>query len=225
MVKSRSCPAWETVASWHTAGLATVCATVLLLMGSAQAQTIFRGVEADGRTVFADKPPTGSTKVTVVVLGNKTAEATGATLPFELRQVASKYPVTLYGASNCAPCGLGRALLSARGIPFTEKTVQTAEDVQALQRISGENSLPFLSVGVQQIKGYSEAEWVQFLNAAGYPQTSALPSGYRNPAATPLAALQKPAPAAPAEDRSPPLPALSSPPSAQNASNPAGIIF
>lgn len=223
MVKSGLRTAGTAVARLHSTGLAAACWVALLLAAPAQGQTIFRGVEPDGHTTFADRPPGGSAKVSVVVLGNKTAQAASAALPFELRQVVSKYPVTLYSASNCTPCSLGRTLLSARGIPYTEKTVQTNEDVQALQRISGENSLPFLSIGAQQIKGYSETEWVQFLNAAGYPATSALPTGYRNPAATPLVALQRPAPAAAADDRPPPT--LPSPPPPQTAANPTGIIF
>ena len=224
MVKSGSSTTSKAVAPLHVAALIAEGSTLLSLLVPAHAQTIFRGVEPDGHTIFADKPPGGSAKVSVLTLGKKSAETTGAALPYELRQVVSKYPVTLYSASNCTPCDLGRTLLRARGIPFTEKTVQTNEDVQALQRISRENSLPFLSIGAQQIKGYSEAEWVQFFNAAGYPQTSALPSSYRNPAATPLAALQKPAPTAALADDRPPA-ALSSPPSPQTASNPAGIIF
>ena len=40
--------------------------------------------------------------------------------------------------------------------------------------------------GGQQLKGYSDLEWKQYLDAAGYPKSSQLPSGYRNPPAAPL---------------------------------------
>jgi glutaredoxin len=147
----------------------------------------------------------------------------GAGLPFELRQVASKYPVTLYTGNNCGPCGAGRAYLSSRGIPFTERTVTTAEDAEALKRLAGDNSIPLLTVGGQQIKGYSDTEWGQFLDAAGYPARSALPPSYRNPAASPLVAIQRPAPAAaPVESAPEPVRA---PPPVERADNPAGIKF
>nr|MDP2191683.1 glutaredoxin family protein [Rhodoferax sp.] len=199
------------------------------MASQAQAQTVYRAVGPDGRITFSDKPPDASDNATATVTGGKpigTGGAGGTTLPFELRQVASKYPVTLYTSSNCTPCGSGRALLSSRGIPFAEKTVTTSEDAEALQRISGDSSLPFLTIGGQQIKGYSDSEWTQFLNAAGYPQASLLPASYRNPDATPLVVVQKPVPAVKAEpaqtQRAPTEPANSP---VDTPSNPAGIKF
>jgi glutaredoxin len=203
-----------------------VTGVVLLAAGQAQAQTIYRVVGADGKVTFSDQPPAPSAQVTATTAaGQSLSDAnTGAALPFALRQVVSQYPVTLYSAGNCGPCDSGRALLRTRGTPFTEKTVTTNDDAQALKRISGESTLPFLTIGSQQIKGYSELEWTQFLNAAGYPQTSALPAGYRNPPATPLVAAQKAAPPAPAPAETPFSPTEPSPP-ADPSANPAGIKF
>ena len=205
----------------------TVAAAAALLLASpTQAQTVYRVVGADGKVSFSDKPPLGADKTTATVNATPSTDGVGAALPLALRQVSSRYPVTLYTSNNCAPCSAGRALLGSRGIPFTEKTVNTAEDAEALQRISSDNSLPFLTIGGQQIKGYSDSEWTQFLNAAGYPPASLLPAGYRNPAATPLVAVQKPTPAAPREE-SPGsrTPAEPSRPPTDNGSNPAGIKF
>lgn len=203
-----------------------VCAAALLMAGQVQAQTVYRVVGPDGKVTFSDKPPAASDQATATGAGGKPLGSGGAALPFELRQVASKYPVTLYTSSNCAPCGSGRALLSSRGIPFTEKTVGSSEDAEALQRIAGESSLPFLTIGGQQIKGYSDAEWTQFLDAAGYPKSSVLPASYRGPAATPLVAVQKPAPAAkPEEAQTPRAPATPSRPAVGTPPNPAGIAF
>ena len=77
-------------------------------------------------------------------------------------------------------------MLVSRGIPFTEKTINTDEDTNALQRISGGTSLPFGTIGQQQLTGYTEREWTQYLDAAGYPAKSQLPPNYRRPAASPL---------------------------------------
>ena len=61
-----------------------------------------------------------------------------ASLPFELRQVAARYPVTFYSGADCAPCGSARVFLNARGIPFTEKTVSTGTAMTTHgRRISG----------------------------------------------------------------------------------------
>jgi glutaredoxin len=187
-----------------------------------QAQQVYRIVGPDGKVTFSDQPPPAATgKVSTANTGaGGGAASTG--LPFELRQVATKYPVTLYSGENCGPCGSARAMLTNRGIPFSERTVTTNEDVQALQRLSGDASLPFATIGGQQLKGYSDAEWNQFLNAAGYPQTSTLPASYRRPAPTPLVTVSAPA-AAPAAAR----PAAAAPPpvAAPQEDNPTGIKF
>jgi glutaredoxin len=187
-----------------------------------QAQTIYRIVGPDGRVTFTDKPPSSAEQGTVATLGvGAAATATNANLPIELRAVASKFPVTFYSTADCQPCGAGRGLLTARGIPFTEKTVSSAEDIAALQRLSGQTALPFLTIGGQKISGFSSEEWSQTLDAAGYPAISQLPPGYRQAAATPLVVVQKPAPIA--QDR--PATAASPAPANEPSSNPAGIKF
>ena len=203
---------------------ALAVAATILLATPAQAQPVYRIVGADGKVTFSDKAPPASdtqSKVSAAASGAG-AGALASALPFELRQVASKYPVTLYTADNCGPCTSAKSMLITRGVPFSEKTVTTAEDSQALTRISGESTLPFATIGGQQLKGFSDSEWTQFLNAAGYPAASVLPASYRQPAAMPLVAVavvpSASGNAAPAR----PAPPVQAPPA---ASNPAGIKF
>jgi glutaredoxin len=198
-----------------------------LLAAPAFAQGVYRIVGPDGKVTFSDQPPPSAATRPV---GNTTAGASaagaGAQLPFELRQVSGRYPVTLYTSRDCAPCNSGRNLLNARGIPYTEKTIETPQDGEALKRLSGEASLPFLTIGSQQIKGYSDTEWTQFLNAAGYPRQSVLPSNYVRPAATPLVAVRAEGAAAPTTAQSAPGPAAPAEiPVTPPAQNPAGIRF
>lgn len=198
-----------------------------------QAQQLYRIVGPDGKVTFSDRPPPASASGAIVGQGSAGAPggaAAPAGLPFELRQVALKYPVVLYTGDNCAPCGAGRSLLTSRGVPFSEKTVTTPADSEALQRLSGEASLPFLTIGGQQLKGFSDAEWTQFLNAAGYPKSSVLPASYRPPAAAPLVTVAAtPAEAAAGEGRD--AKTVRSTPAARpvqpppGSSNPAGIKF
>ena len=168
----------------------------------AQAQTVYRIVGPDGKV-------------------NNSA------LPFELRQVAQRFPVTLYAGAQCAPCDSARSMLVARGVPFTERTVASNEDLDALKKLSGGTNLPFGTIGGQQLVGYSETEWVQYLDAAGYPKQSQLPSNYRRSAAAPLVAVKPAQPAQAAaskpEARRRVTPATA--PSGPTPSNPAGIKF
>ncbi|KLN55939.1 glutaredoxin family protein [Variovorax paradoxus] len=197
---------------------------LLLIAAGAVAQPIYRNVDKNGKVTFSDRAPTASTEPAPAPQAGIVPPA-NAGLPYELRQVAQRYPVTLYSSEECAPCGTARSLLVTRGIPFEERTVKSSQDVEALQRLSNQTSLPLLTIGSQQLKGYSDAEWSQYLDAAGYPKSNSLPAGYRNPPARPLVALQ-PAPAArepvqPAAAPQPPAPA----PSGPSPSNPAGIKF
>ena len=146
-------------------------------------------------------------------------------LPYELRQIVNRFEVTLYTGANCAPCASARNLLINRGIPFTERSIQSNDDVDALERLSGSNSLPFGTIGKQQLHGFSDAEWTQFLDAAGYPKQSVLPSAYRRAAPTPLVAVAPaaaPAPATTAQTQPVEAPA---PSVAPPVTNPAGIRF
>ena len=175
--------------SMFTIKLIAACALLTGATASLMAQPVYRIVGADGKVTFSDKPPAASpAKVTTTTTASGGGIASSS-LPFELRQIAQKYPVTLYTADNCGPCQSARSMLTTRGIPFTEKTIKTAQDSQALQRLSGESALPFATIGGQQLKGFSDAEWTQFLNAAGYPAASVLPSSYRQAPATPLVAV------------------------------------
>lgn len=205
-------------------GLAALTFTAL-----AGAQPVYKTVGPDGRISFSDRPPLepGAKPAPSVPLPGPSA---GGALPFELRQVTAKFPVTIYTSSNCVPCGAGRAHLASRGIPFNERTIASNEDAEALQRLSGDNTLPMLTIGTQQIKGYSDAEWTQFLDAAGYPKTSLLPATFRNAPAAPLVAVERPATppaeaAAPAAEPAPVTRRAARPPAAAPSSNPAGILF
>jgi len=188
------------------------------------AQPVYRIVGPDGRVTFSDKPPAESNARVTTAAGASGGAVASSSLPFELRQVAQKFPVTLYTGENCSPCQSARSMLTTRGVPFAEKTVTTVEDSQALQRLSGESSLPFATIGGQQLKGFSDAEWTQFLNAAGYPATSVLPSSYRQSAATPMVAVAA-APGATAVAESPVRAAAPAPLPAPAAANPSGIRF
>lgn len=202
----------------------------LAFVASAQAQSVYRIVGPDGKVTFSDRAPEvaapGSRTSTVA---QPDAGSDSSTLPYDLRQVAQRFPVSLYTGSNCAPCESARSMLVARGVPFTERTVNTNEDIEALQRLSGTTNLPFATIGGQQLAGYSVTEWTQYLDAAGYPKQSQLPGNYRRAAAAPLVALKPAQAASKPADKAATAPARQRAPAAvptgPTPSNPAGIRF
>ena len=138
--------------------MALLCAAGACSM--AMAQSIHRIVGPDGKVTFSDRAPDKDAADSVVSPGpalSGAAAAGTASLPYELRQVASRFPVTLYTGPDCAPCTNARNLLVLRGVPFSERTVESNDDVSALQRLSGNTTLPLGTIGKQQLRGFSDA--------------------------------------------------------------------
>lgn len=200
-----------------------------LLCVSAQAQTVYRIVGPDGKVTFSDRPPeTGVKSAQAVTPGTGSGAAPTAGLPYELGKTAARYPVTLYTGQNCAPCDTARRFLENRGIPFSERTVNTNEDLAALKGRGSDGALPFATIGSQHLSGFQGSEWGQYLDAAGYPKTSQLPANYRRPAATPLtqpAKAPEPAASTPTEPARRPTPRPAQEDNPVNPNNPAGLKF
>lgn len=163
----------------------TLLVGAIALMSLQPAWALYKVVGPDGKVTYTDRPPPNQPAQALKADGSPAATER---LPYALQQVVSRYPVVLYTGRNCAPCDAGRQMLKARGVPFTEKTVTTAEDAKALQRTENTDGLPVLRVGTKPLQGYAHSEWVSYLDAAGYPAQSALPTTYQWPAPQPLVA-------------------------------------
>lgn len=200
-----------------------VACVLLLAAGLCSAQTLYRSVGPDGRITYSDRPLTANADAATTARRGGTGPTPSA-LPYALQQVAARFPVLLYTGADCGPCDSARQLLTARGVPFNERTVQTDEDIEALRRLSGDTSLPVVTIGGQRLKGFAPGEWAQYLDSAGYPRTSQLPSGYRTPPAQPLVALRAAVPATPASAPGNGAPSAAASPTPAPA-NPAGIAF
>ena len=174
---------------------------------AAPAWSLYQIKDEKGRVIgYSDKPPAGGKATPVQVRGaDGGAPSATAGLPYELQQIASRFPVTLYTRKDCPACGSARDFLNARGIPYVERTSDTRADNEVLRRLEGGDQLPILRIGGQRLEGFSRADWKSYLDTAGYPAESKLPSTYQLPAATPLAPPPAPA-AAPALRETAPAP-------------------
>ena len=159
----------------------------LLLAGASASAQVYKWVDGKGVTHYSDTPP-ASKQAEVKPYGG--AGAVLAPLPYELARAARTSPVTLYTMPQCSSCDAGRALLKARGIPFTEKSVTTAADQDKAKEAGSDGQLPLLLVGRSKLVGFQSAQWDSALTNAAYPAKSMLPSRYRHPdavAAAPVA--------------------------------------
>lgn len=195
-------------------------ALAALLLATPLALAQYKVIGADGKVTYSDRAPNPSEGRVTALGARAAAETVEADLPFELRQVASKYPVTLYTTTGvCDACVAGRQLLKQRGVPYTERQAVTSEDVDALEKLSGGRDAPTLTIGAQVLRGLAHDTWNQYLDAAGYPRESRLPSTYQQRPVAPVVERREPAVArgdvapAPLPRANPPL-ATTAPPGA-----------
>ena len=95
------------------------------------------------------------------------------TTQFAQKAAAQNNPVVLY-ANNCGdPCAAARALLTKRGVPFSERNPETDPKAAArLKEIADGLDVPTMTVGANTQKGFSESAWAAALDTAGYPRTN-----------------------------------------------------
>ena len=139
------------------AHFAVVLAAFLLAAaaGSAAAQQVYRWTDENGRTHVTDTPPPAGAK-DVRRLGPGAAAGApskpAAAVPYVLDQAMKQYPVTLYTSPECVePCVRARELLNKRGVPFKEVQVWDEEGADELKRVSGNNQVPTIKVGVERV--------------------------------------------------------------------------
>ena len=189
-----------------------VCAMLVWSAGSAVAQ--YKYIGPDGRVVYSDTPPPPAAKLIQkpVALSSPAAANPASTLPFALQQAVKNFPVTIYTTADCDACTQGRNLLSKRGVPFTEKTVKTQEDMKAFKDATAASQVPVMLVGSSSKQlGFEDGAWNTALSSAGYPPNNLLPASYKNPAAAP-ASPEKPAAQPVQAAQSPPPGAPAAPP-------------
>jgi hypothetical protein len=179
-----------------------VAAVVLLLViatAPAWGAKLYRWVDAQGRVFYTDKPPPiDAREAEKLRLSTRPGEVA---LPYEMREAAKHFPVTLFSGDCGQPCDAGRKLLDSRSVPFTLKDGQDAAAREELKKISGALEVPVLQVGRTLLKGFEAGQWNAALDAAGYPKSvlqRPVPPA-KEPPSTPGT---KPAPApAPAEGK------------------------
>ena len=175
----------------------SVIFAVLLGAACAASAQLYRWTDEKGRVHITDTPPPPSANnVQKRALDATPEPASGANQPYAVQLAAKNYPVTLYTAPDCAPCGAARALLNQRGVPFREVSVVGEQESAQLRNAVGSLSVPSLVVGTSAQKGFEEGAYHSLLDVAGYPRTGLLPPRSQ--------AEPKPAPAKPAAGEKPP---------------------
>lgn len=159
---------------------ARVIAAVALSFALGAHAQVYRWLDEKGRLHAGDTPPPSARDVEKVRVAPTPTEPVE---PYALQLARKNNPVTLYTTPKCPLCDRARQLLKARGVPFSEKSVVTDEQVQELVGVVGRDALPSLVVGTKVQDGFAESLYEAMLDAAGYPKKAALPARKQEPAA------------------------------------------
>ena len=159
---------------------ARVIAAVALSFALGAHAQVYRWLDEKGRLHAGDTPPPSAREVEKVRVAPTPTEPVE---PYALQIARKNNPVTLYSTPKCPLCDRARELLKARGVPFSEKSVVTDQQVEELERVVGRNALPSLVVGTKIQDGFAESLYEAMLDGAGYPKKGALPARKQEPAA------------------------------------------
>lgn len=136
-----------------------------------RAGDLYRWLDNQGRVHYGDIPPVDGLDVQRMKFSSQAAPSED--LPYETQRAQQNFPVTLYVTSGCgAPCDQARSMLEKRGVPFSEKSLKTQQEIDAFYKESGSTGAPTLAIGKTYISGFLEAKWNSELDIAGYPKTA-----------------------------------------------------
>ena len=151
---------------------AVMALVVALLAGAAQAQQIYRWVDAGGRVQYSnEKPPAGAASSLVQprvssVGGNAAA---GSKAPAAKGDRAAGRPVVkMYATDWCPYCKQAREYFARNGVPYVELDIEKSETAKSEHKSIGGRGIPVILVGNERMNGFSEQRMAQMLKTAGY---------------------------------------------------------
>lgn len=145
----------------------TILISMLMLLGSAHAQKLYKWVDDQGNVFYQDQLPPDADETTEAYAEDP--ELIDAAKPNPAAAAAKSHPVTLFSIPVCDACDLVRNMLKKNGVPFNEKDANDDPAVQnELMKLSGQLSVPLLTVGKKVIYGYNSMAIEEELSNAGY---------------------------------------------------------
>ncbi len=149
----------------------SVLAMAMAFVSVANAQQVYRWVDADGRVQYSDQPPPVGTK-NVQERNVSGSSIQNNELSLVAQDAQKKNPVTIYVSECGESCDAAKAYLGKRGIPHTiVDPTRTIELNKKFKEETGGTVVPVIKIGEKRLSGWSESAWSGALDAAGYPKT------------------------------------------------------
>jgi glutaredoxin len=135
-----------------------------LLAGVAQAQQIYRWVDADGKVRYTTEKPAGAAASVI----QPRVSSVGSGAPTGAGNAIAKPAVKMYMTDWCPYCRKAKEYFGRNGIAYTELDIEKSSAAKAEYRALGGRGVPVILVGDRRMNGFSEESMVQLLKAAGY---------------------------------------------------------
>jgi glutaredoxin len=138
----------------------------LLLASSSNAQTVYKSIGPDGRTVYSENPPTEGKIVKTMKFdflpsseipaaaaanGEQSLKSTSGSTAAKPRMDG----VVLFSATWCGYCKKAKAYLAANHIAYQEFDIDTESGHAAFVHAGGKKAVPLLFVDQQPVQGFS----------------------------------------------------------------------
>ena len=147
----------------------TLALLILLAAPVVCAQTLYKSIGPDGKSVYSDRPPVDGKLEKTLKVENLPNTALPASLAAELqrlRQGGAKAPVAssttvLYAAAWCGFCKQARAYLAQKGVKYEDIDIDTQAGKTAFAVAGGGGGIPLLILKGQQVRGFSAKAYDQ----------------------------------------------------------------
>lgn len=157
------------------AKIVVIWISLILALGTAHAQNLYKWVDQDGNVTYQDQPPPGGD-----------ADVYAKDPDFAADEGSTAAPVAFFTIPVCDACDLVRNLLDKHDVPYTEKNANDDLRVQdELMELAGQLSVPLLVIGDELFYGYSAQNIRSGLEDAGYSLDGNTRSAGRSGSLTP----------------------------------------
>jgi glutaredoxin len=137
------------------------------------AQTLYKSVTPDGRTLYSDTAPVDGRIEKTLEIRNPPSSPLSAAASAHIEQLRRKSApalagadaspgtsgVVLYSAVWCGYCKMAKAYLANKGITYQDNDIDTENGLAAFAQAGGRKGIPLLLAGGQRIQGFSSAAY------------------------------------------------------------------
>ena len=157
----------------------TLACFLVIVAATAQAETLYKVVGADGKVTYTDQPPADRKSTTALQFADApTTKLPASVLKYQAELAKSMQnrlaqakkmdttgTTTLFSAVWCGYCTGAKAYLQARRIPYREFDIDTPDGGRAYFEAGGQRGVPLILADGKRLSGFSSTAYDYFFSA------------------------------------------------------------